>query len=97
MPLPGGLPGQFLGAMYVSHYSAAVSALQIIGGALLLIGRYIPLALTILGAILVNILLFHITMAPAGLVPLPIVATILWFIIFAGHRSAFAGILSANG
>ena len=96
MPLPGGLPGQFLGALYVSHYSAVISVLQIIGGVLLLIGRYIPLALTILGAILVNILLFHATMAPAGL-PLALVTTILWFIVFAGHRNAFAGILSANG
>ena len=68
----------------------------LIGGALLLIGRYIPLGLVILAPIIVNILIFHITMAPAGIVP-GLVATILWFIVFAGHRSSFAGILSANG
>jgi putative oxidoreductase len=94
--LPGGVAGQFLGALFVSHYVLAVAAFQVIGGALMLLGRFIPLGLVILGAILVNILLFHITMAPAGIGP-GIVCTILWFIIFTGHRSAFAGVLSANG
>jgi putative oxidoreductase len=95
-PMPTGVAGQFIGALFVSHYVLVVAALQVIGGLLMLIGRYIPLGLVILGAILVNILLFHITMAPAGIGP-GIVCTILWFIIFAGHRSAFAGVLSANG
>lgn len=94
--LPGGTAGQFLGALTVSHYALVVSALQVIGGALLWIGRYIPLGLTILAPILVNILLFHITMAPSSILP-GIVATILWCVLFARHRSAFAGILSANG
>ena len=94
--LPGGVAGQFLGALFVSHYLLGIAAFQVIGGVLLLIGRYIALVLAILGPILVNILLFHITMAPAGLLPAA-VATILWFIIFAGHRNSFAGILRANG
>jgi uncharacterized membrane protein YphA (DoxX/SURF4 family) len=93
MPPPTGIAGQFFGALFVSRYYVAVFAFQIIGGVLLLVGRYIPLGLTILGALLVNILLFHLTMAPAGL-PLPLLCTVLWFIVFAGHRSAFAGILA---
>src|SRR5690242_5817191 len=67
--LPPGTAGQFLGAMFVSHYVHVVSAFQVIGGVLMLIGRYIPLGLCILAAILVNILTFHITMAPAGILP----------------------------
>jgi putative oxidoreductase len=94
MPPPTGTAGQFLGALFVSRYYIAIFAFQIIGGALLLAGRYVPLGLTILGTVLVNILLFHITMAPAGL-PLPLLCTILWFIVFAGYRAAFAGILAA--
>lgn len=94
--LPGGTAGQFLGALFVSHYLLAIAAFQVIGGVLMLIGRFIPIGLVILGPVLVNILLFHITMAPAGILP-GLVCTILWFIIFAGHRSSFAGILSANG
>jgi hypothetical protein len=94
--LPPGVAGQFLGALFASHALLFIAAFQVIGGALLLIGRYIPLGLVILAPIIVNILIFHITMAPAGIVP-GLVATILWFIVFAGHRSSFAGILSANG
>ena len=95
MPPPTGLPAQFLGALFVSHYYVVVFALQFIGGVLLLAGRYIPLALIILGPILVNILLFHSTMAPAGL-PLALLTTILWFIVFAGVRKAFAGVFAAK-
>jgi uncharacterized membrane protein YphA (DoxX/SURF4 family) len=94
--LPPGVAGQFLGALFASHALLFIAAFQVIGGALLLIGRYIPLGLVILAPIIVNILIFHITMAPTGIVP-GLVATILWFIVFAGHRSSFAGILSANG
>ena len=95
MPPPTGVPAQFLGALFVSHYAVPVFALQLIGGLLLLSGRYIPLAITILGAILVNILLFHITMAPSGL-PLALITFVLWIIVFIGVRRAFAGIFAAK-
>jgi hypothetical protein len=64
---PSGVAGQFLGAMFVSKYLLVVSALQVISGALLLVDCYVPLALTILGPIIVNILLFHSLMSPSGL------------------------------
>jgi putative oxidoreductase len=91
MPPPSGVAGQFLGAMFVSKYLLVVSGLQVISGALLLINRYVPLALTILGPIIVNILLFHGLMSPAG-VGLAIFVTIFWGVVFVGVRSAFAGI-----
>jgi putative oxidoreductase len=93
MPMPTGLPAQFMGALYESHYYIVIFAAQIIGGALLLSGYYVSLGLTILGPLLVNILTFHATMAPAGL-PMAILWTILWFIVFIGYRQAFAGILT---
>lgn len=95
MQMPSGLAGQFAGAMYASHYLLAVSLFEVVGGALLLAGRYIPLGLTLLGPIVVNILLFHITMAPAGL-PIALLTAVLWFIVFAGVRKAFAGIFAAK-
>lgn len=94
-PVPSGLAGQFIGALFASHFYVVPFGFQIIGGLLLLIGRYIPLALVILAPILVNILTFHLTMAP-GILP-GLVCTLLWFVVFAGHRSSFSGILSANG
>ena len=95
MPPPSGVAGQFLGAMFVSNYLLAVSGLQVISAALLLINRYVPLALTILGPIIVNILLFHALMSPVG-IGLALFVTILWAVVFASVRSAFAGIFESR-
>jgi putative oxidoreductase len=65
--------------------------LELVGGVLLLVNRYVPLALTLLGPVLVNILLFHILMEPQGL-PIAIITAVLWLLVYWGVRSAFAGI-----
>jgi putative oxidoreductase len=90
-PMPTGLAGQFIGALFLSHYFWVVAGLQIVGGLLLLVGRFVPLALVLLGPVIVNILLYHLFMHLAG-IPLAIVVTILWFIVFYGHRQHFSGI-----
>ena len=95
MPPPSGVAAQFLGSMFVTKYLLFVFAIQLIGGALLLINRYVPIALTILGPIIVNILLFHSLMNPDGL-SLALFVTILWAVVFASVRSAFAGIFQAR-
>ncbi len=93
LPPPTGLAGQYMGALFVSHYLTVVFLLQVIGGALLLANRFVPLALTLLGPVLVNILLFHSFMAPAGL-SLALVTTLLWLVVFSGVRRAFTGIFA---
>lgn len=65
-----------------------------IAGALLLAGRYVPIALVILGPILVVILLFHITLSPNGLA-LPLVLTALEIFRIHRHWPAFRGIFTA--
>ena len=89
---PSGTAGQFVGALFVSHYLVPIFLLQIISAILLLVNRYVPLALTLLAPIIVNILLFHILMAPSGLA-LAIVVTVLWIATFLSVRSAFGGLL----
>lgn len=91
LPPPPGVAGQFFGALYDSHYLVFIFLLQLIPALLLLAGRYVPLALTLLGPVIVNILLFHALMAPSGL-PLAVVTVVLWLVVFYGTRSAFAGI-----
>jgi putative oxidoreductase len=91
MPPPSGLAGEYMGVLFVSHYLVVVFLVQVIGGALLLANRFVPFALILLGPILVNILLFHSLMAPAGL-PLALFAAVLWGILFYGVRRAFAGV-----
>jgi len=92
MPPPTGVAGQFFGALFVSRFYVVIFLLQILPAVLLLANRYVPLALTILGAVIVNILCFHIFMAPAGL-PLAVLVTVLWFLTASNVRSTFAGIL----
>jgi hypothetical protein len=92
-PPPAGTAGQFLGALGASHYMVPVFLLQVIGGALLLSNRFVPLALVLLGPVIVNILLYHVLLAPAGLPP-GMVALVLWLVVFVGVRSAFAGVFA---
>ena len=94
-PMPTGLAGQFIGALIQSHYFWVVAALQVAGGALLLVNRFVPLGLVLLGPVIVNILLYHLFLNPSGMVN-AIVVTILWFIVFYVHRQNFAGIFSSR-
>ena len=90
-PMPAGLASQFVGALTESHYFVAVFLLQIVSGVLFLINRYVPLALTLIAPVIVNILLFHALMAPSGILP-GIFATVFWIVVAYSLRSAFAGI-----
>ena len=90
-PMPSGLAGQFIGALMLSHYFWVVAALQVAGGALLLVNRFVPLGLVLLGPVIVNILCYHLFLNPTGMA-LAIVVTILWLIVFYGHRQHFSGI-----
>jgi putative oxidoreductase len=91
-PLPQGVTGEYLHAFFASGYVYFVGGLQIIGGLLLLIGRFVPLGLTILGAIIVNIWIFHILMAPEGFPP-ALVVTILELFLVWRYRDAFKGLV----
>jgi len=86
---------QFLVAVSASHYITVVFLAQVIGGILLLSGRFVPLALALLAPVLVNILNYHITMDPGG-IGIGLFATILWAIIFLRYRSSFAQIFQAR-
>jgi len=90
-PMPTGLAGQFMGALILSHYYWVVAALQIAGGVLLLVNRFVPLALVLLGPVIVNILCYHVFLNHAGAVP-AVIVTILWFIVFYANRQHFSGI-----
>jgi len=93
-PAPTGLVLQYMSVMMQSHLFAAVFAVELLAGVLLLANKFVPLALTLLAALLYNILAFHITMNPGGIAP-GLVASILWIPLFVQHRAAFEGILKA--
>jgi uncharacterized membrane protein YphA (DoxX/SURF4 family) len=92
-PPPTGLAGQFIGALFQSHYLWVVAVLQIVGGALLLVNRYVALGLVLLGPVIVNILLYHLLLNPVGM-GMAVLVTALWLIVFYAHRGAFSGIFA---
>jgi putative oxidoreductase len=92
-PMPSGLAAQFVGALVLSHYFWVVAAIQVAGGVLLLVNRYVPLALVLLGPVIVNILLYHVFLNLSG-ATLAAVVTVLWFIVFYGKRQYFSGIFA---
>ena len=95
LPPPAGAAGQFMGALYASHYLWVIFAFQLVAGVLLLANRYVPLALAMLAPVIVNILSFHALMAPSGL-PLALFVAVLWAVIFVDARPAFAALFQAR-
>lgn len=93
-PVPG-LAGEFQHVFFASHWVLYVDAVEFVIGVLLLSNRFIILALTMLAAVLTNILAFHITMQPAGIVP-GAIATGLWFVLFRHYRTSFAPLFVKN-
>lgn len=89
--LPPGLAGEFLTILMQSHYVLFVGAIQVAGGALLLANRYVPLALTLLGPVMVNILLYHLLLSHAG-AALAIIVAIFWGMLAFRHRQYFSGL-----
>ena len=91
-PPPEGPARNFMMALFMSHYFLIVGALEVAGGALLLTGRYLPLGLTLLGPVIVNIICFHAFMEPSGL-PLAIVVAALALFLLHRYREHFAGLV----
>ena len=95
LPPPGGIAGQFMGALYASHYLWVIFAFQLLAAVLLLVNRYVPLAVAVLAPVIGNILSFHVLMAPSGL-PLALFVAVLWVVIFVDVRQAFAALFQAR-
>jgi putative oxidoreductase len=91
-PPEPGLAGDFVKVFIASGLAHVIGAVQLVSGLLLLIGRFVPLALTMLAAMIFNILVFHVLMAPAAIGPGIVVALLEIFLVWS-YRDRFAGIL----
>src|SRR2546421_11473984 len=74
MPPPQGLAGVFMKALFVSHFFYIFAVLQIAGGVLLLLGRFLALGLPLLWSGVVNNLLCQNFLPCSGL-PLALVGS----------------------
>jgi putative oxidoreductase len=93
-PMPG-LAGEFIEVFYRSHWALFVAAAQVALGVLLLVNRFVPVALIMLAAFLYNSFAFHITMLPST-APIPMVVLALWFLVAWPYRRLFAPIFAAR-
>ncbi len=94
-PMPGPA-GAFVGGLVGSGYMfPLIKGTEVVAGALLLTNRFVPLALTLLAPVVVNIVLFHAVLAPAGLA-VPIVVVLLEIFLATQYRAAFRPMLAAR-
>ena len=96
MPAPSGLSAVFMGGLGATGYFfPLLKGTEVVAGLLLLGNRYVPLALTVLAPIVVNIVAFHAFLAPAG-IALPLVIVALGLYLAYTERAVFAPILQAK-
>ena len=94
MEMPTGDAGIYLGVLATHGILNFVGVLMVIAGLLLLVGRYVPLALVILGPLIVNILMFHFMIAHFGAAP-GVVALVLEAFLIWAYRFSFRGLFEA--
>ncbi len=83
----------FMGALMDTGYLwPVIKVTEIVCGVLLILGLFVPLALVVLAPIVLNILLFHVFLAPEGVL-IGVVAVVLGLYVAHRHRSSFSGVL----
>jgi len=93
--LPGGDAGALMGLMFQHGWFSFFGLLYVVGGLLILIGRFVPIGLVLLGPIIVIILLYHVTFDPKGIGPGLLAALLEIFLIYE-YRAHFAPLFLAN-
>jgi uncharacterized membrane protein YphA (DoxX/SURF4 family) len=87
-----GQAGAFITALLSSGYMYVIAMLQVLGGLCLLLGaRFVPLGLTLLGPVIVNIVLFHLFLEPTGM-PIALVTAALSLFLLWIYRFKFPAI-----
>ena len=92
-PMPAGVAGQFAAALFTSKYYVVIFGVQLISGILFLANRYVPLALVLIGPVIVNILCFHGLLGAPGL-PMAFMVALLWAIVAIRNKQHLAGIFA---
>lgn len=97
IPIPGQPEGShganFMSAIFATKFLAVVKVIELLSAVLLLSGRFVNLALTLLAPVIVNITLFHLLVAP-GNQGLTVVICVLALITLLGQKSYLRAILA---
>jgi putative oxidoreductase len=96
-PMPPGPALDFAGALMASGYvMAVVKVTEVVAGIALLTNRFVPLALTVLAPVVVGIVGFHASLAPATGGPAYFVLLLELALAYA-YRDAYAPLFRAHG
>lgn len=93
--VPPGDAGALAGLMMAHKWMLFYGFVETAAGLMLLLNRFVPLGLTLLAGMLVNIVLFGITLAPQGLPPGLVAGALEVFLVYS-YRASFAGIFEAK-
>jgi uncharacterized membrane protein YphA (DoxX/SURF4 family) len=94
-PAPTGQAYVFIGAMVATKYFAIIGFLEALGGLLLIANRFVPLGLTILGPIIVNIFLTGLLMDQHS-IPIAGAVTAIWLFLFWRYKNSFIPLFEAK-
>ncbi len=82
--------------MMTSGWMKSVGAFEVAGGILVLYGGTVPLGLTLLGPVLVNILLFHLSLTNGKMILPGFFASILEVVLVYIYRDNFRAIVTTR-
>ncbi len=85
----------FMAALAATGYMLPLlKGTEVVAGLLLLSGRAVPFALTLLAPVVVNIFAFHVFLAPAG-TPIALFALLMGLYVAYEHRAAYRQLFAA--
>lgn len=94
-PISGAAAAYTGGLAASGYFFPLLKGTEVVAGALLLAGRFVPLALTVLAPIVVHIVAFHLFLAPSGLL-VALFVLALELVLAWAHRDAFRALLRAR-
>jgi len=93
IPVPEYHP--FMKILVDSGYIYLIKVVEVTAGILLLINRFVLLALLLLAMDIVNITAYHLLLDPRNWIVVPVIIT-LWIILFVNYKDSFKPLLSVK-
>lgn len=97
LPEPATIPegaAAFAGALMNTGYMfPLIMGTQLIVGVLLLVNRFVPLALVLIAPVIVNIIAFHVFLEPAGIGPGAVVLLLEMYLVWT-YRNCYCGMFA---
>ncbi|MGB0525464.1 MAG: DoxX family protein [Flammeovirgaceae bacterium] len=86
IPNPSGDGGELMQIYITSGFLKLIGVLEILGGIGLLLNKFVPIALTLITAIMFNATVFHVLHDPSGVGPAAICLLLCLVLVFANKE-----------